>query len=102
MRKSASPNENNLSFLEANFPAPPRAPHPPLGSSRKKHVSPCATCSHVPRLESRIEALERENKLLEAALIGILKTSGTLNRCPCVILSKSQETGGGRVGVYVE
>ncbi|KAF2425817.1 hypothetical protein EJ08DRAFT_663475 [Tothia fuscella] len=43
------------------------------------------------RLEARLEALERENRLLEAALMAVLKTSGTLNRCPCVLLSKRQE-----------
>jgi hypothetical protein len=54
-------------------------------------MSACTSCSIVPRLESRIESLERENKLLEAALMGVLKSSDTLNRCPCVILSRTQE-----------
>lgn len=39
------------------------------------------------RLEARLEAVERENRLLEAALMAVLKTSGTLNRCPCVLLN---------------
>jgi hypothetical protein len=43
------------------------------------------------RLEARLEALERENRLLEAALMAVLKTSGTLNRCPCVLHSKTTE-----------
>lgn len=30
-----------------------------------------------------MEALERRNKLLEAALSAVLKTGGTLNGCPC-------------------
>jgi hypothetical protein len=44
------------------------------------------------RLEARLEALERENRLLEAALMAVLKTSGTLNRCPCVLLSERTES----------
>ena len=40
------------------------------------------------RLEARLEAVERENRLLEAALMAVLKTSGTLNRCPCVLLKE--------------
>ncbi|KAJ8611575.1 hypothetical protein MRB53_037878 [Persea americana] len=35
------------------------------------------------RLEARVELLERENRLLEAALMAVLKTSGKLNGCPC-------------------
>lgn len=35
------------------------------------------------RLEARLEALERHNRLLEAALVAVLKTGGTLNGCPC-------------------
>ncbi|KAL1626828.1 hypothetical protein SLS56_006644 [Neofusicoccum ribis] len=34
-------------------------------------------------LEARVEALERQNRLLEAALQAVLRTSGMLNRCPC-------------------
>ncbi|EKG13813.1 hypothetical protein MPH_09027 [Macrophomina phaseolina MS6] len=36
-----------------------------------------------PLLEARVEELERQNTLLEAALQAVLKTSGMLNRCPC-------------------
>jgi hypothetical protein len=39
------------------------------------------------RLEARLEAVERENRLLEAALMAVLKTSGTLNKCPCVLFN---------------
>ncbi len=39
--------------------------------------------SPIARLESRLDLLERENRLLEAALMAVLKTSGKLNRCPC-------------------
>ncbi|KAL1311229.1 hypothetical protein AAFC00_001419 [Neodothiora populina] len=35
------------------------------------------------RLEARLAAIERRNRLLEAALMAVLKTSGTLNGCPC-------------------
>jgi hypothetical protein len=34
-------------------------------------------------IEARMEALERRNKLLEAALSAVLKTGGMLNGCPC-------------------
>lgn len=34
-------------------------------------------------VEARMEALERRNKLLEAALSAVLKTGGMLNGCPC-------------------
>jgi len=53
-------------------------------------VSSTSTSREV-RIEARLEALERENKLLEAALMAVLKTSGTLNRCPCAL-----EKGDGR------
>jgi hypothetical protein len=100
--KSVSPNNQNLSFLDAQFPAPQRDRLPPPAPSRKKHVSACANCSHVPRLESRIEALERENELLEAALMAAIKTSGTLNRCPCIILSRFQEARRDGVGMLTD
>lgn len=34
-------------------------------------------------LEARLAAIERRSRLLEAALMAVLKTSGTLNGCPC-------------------
>lgn len=34
-------------------------------------------------IEARMDALERRNKLLEAALSAVLKTGGMLNGCPC-------------------
>lgn len=37
----------------------------------------------VSGLEARLAAIERRNRLLEAALMAVLKTSGTLNGCPC-------------------
>jgi hypothetical protein len=48
--------------------------------------------SREARLEARLEAVERENRLLEAALMAVLKTSGTLNRCPCVLLKERSDT----------
>jgi hypothetical protein len=39
----------------------------------------------VTKLKARVEALERENRLLDAALMAVLKTSGSLNGCPCGI-----------------
>jgi hypothetical protein len=83
-----------MSFLDAAFTAPPRDRLPPPGLSRRKHLSCCANCGHIPLLESRIESLERENKMLEAALMAVLKTSGALDECPCVILSRMQESRG--------
>lgn len=45
-------------------------------------------------LEARIEALERQNRLLEAALQAVLKTGGMLNRCPCSSSSSAVSVGG--------
>jgi len=59
--------------------------------SSRASVSSTSTCRDG-RIEARLEALERENKLLEAALMAVLKTSGTLNRCPCA-LEKGDERG---------
>jgi hypothetical protein len=42
--------------------------------------------------KARISALERENRLLEAALMAVLKTGGTLNKCPCGFLSSPSRT----------
>ena len=43
------------------------------------------------RLEGRIEALERENRMLEAALMAVLRTGGALNGCPCGVLRGGEE-----------
>jgi len=45
----------------------------------------------VGRLEGRVEALERENRMLEAALMAVLRTGGALNGCPCGVLSGVEE-----------
>jgi len=46
----------------------------------------------VGRLEGRIEALERENRMLEAALMAVLRTGGALNGCPCSVLRGGEES----------
>ena len=45
------------------------------------------------RLEERLAAIERRNRLLEAALMAVLKTSGTLNGCPCGLESATSSAG---------
>ena len=77
--------------LGAHFPAPPQAVT--ATTTARKRTSVCSShISHFKevRLEARLEALERENKLLEAALMAVLKTSGTLNRCPCRVLGNGR------------
>ena len=44
------------------------------------------------KLEGRIEVLERENRMLEAALMAVLRTGGALNGCPCGILRSAEES----------
>jgi len=46
------------------------------------------------RLEERLAAIERRNRLLEAALMAVLKTSGTLNGCPCGLDSATSSSAG--------
>jgi hypothetical protein len=46
------------------------------------------------QLRARVKELEREKKLLEAALQAVLKTSGHLNGCPCQILNTAGDTLG--------
>jgi hypothetical protein len=52
-----------------------------ISSRASKHTTPSS--SRKEKMAARLEALERENKLLEAALMAVLKTGGTLNKCPC-------------------
>ncbi|KIW09452.1 uncharacterized protein PV09_00332 [Verruconis gallopava] len=61
------------------------------GGTRTSVCSSHTSHSREARLEARVEALERENRLLEAALLAVLKTSGTLNRCPCGVLKEQAE-----------
>jgi len=58
-------------------------PAPPTGSR--------SMFSLIAHLEGRLDLLERENRLLEAALMAVLKTSGKLNQCPCG--DQSQKVG---------
>ena len=47
-------------------------------------ASSCAsTASKEVKLEAKVEVLQRQNKLLEAALMAVLKTGGAVNGCPC-------------------
>jgi hypothetical protein len=70
----------------------------PAGGVRTSVSSLHTSHSKEERLEARLEALERENRLLEAALMAVLKTSGTLNRCPCGILKERSHTHSQSVG----
>lgn len=80
------------SILNTAFPAPPSSFQRISIASRDRCTTSVSKGSRPEsRLESRIEALERENRLFEAALMAVLRTSGTLNGCPCYVLSK---TGG--------
>jgi hypothetical protein len=54
------------------------------------------SASRETRLEARVEMLERENRLLEAALMAVLKSGGRLNKCPCRL---SVREGGAGAGV---
>ena len=85
------------------FPSPPsctvspRRELPPINNDESSPIS--IRAAGLPErakkenieshLEARIEAIERRNRLLEAALMAVLKTSGTLNGCPCSLDSQS-------------
>lgn len=101
------------SVREKALPSPPHEfPTPPSSSAKAKASQRAATQqevntsrershggAHTPSapssassspvkasisgLEARLAGLERKNRLLEAALMAVLKTSGTLNGCPC-------------------
>ena len=46
-------------------------------------------------MEAQVEALERKNRLLEAALMAVLNTGGVLNGCPCGMgLKNTQDDAG--------
>ncbi|KAK5012354.1 hypothetical protein LTR60_004425, partial [Cryomyces antarcticus] len=64
----------------------PQQQRPPSSAQQRTSISPSSytSASKEARLEARLEALERQNKLLEAALMAVLKTGGALNRCPCL------------------
>ncbi|KAK6001061.1 hypothetical protein QM012_003144 [Aureobasidium pullulans] len=58
------------------FPSPPSSAKTARFKMQPGESSPVT-------IEARMEALERRNKLLEAALSAVLKTGGMLNGCPC-------------------
>lgn len=58
------------------FPSPPSSAKTARFKLQPGESSPIT-------VEARMEALERRNKLLEAALSAVLKTGGMLNGCPC-------------------
>ena len=57
-------------------------PSPPSSAKTAKFKLQPGESSPV-GIEARMEALERRNRLLEAALSAVLKTGGMLNGCPC-------------------
>jgi hypothetical protein len=96
---SAASNYKHLSTPLLTTPLPkigaPQAVKATTTADRRTSVcSSHTSASKEARLEARLEALERENRLLEAALMAVLKTGGTLNRCPCVLLSRRQDNDG--------
>ena len=62
-------------------------------SASSSHTSTTASKGKETRLAAKIEALERQNRLLEAALMAVLKTGGAVNGCPCGASSTSREDG---------
>ncbi|KAG9693201.1 hypothetical protein KCU69_g9192, partial [Aureobasidium melanogenum] len=73
-----------------DLPAPPLDesgrsmvfPSPPSSAKTARFKLQLGESSPI-TVEARMEALERRNKLLEAALSAVLKTGGMLNGCPC-------------------
>lgn len=76
---------------EAPIPRPPPPKSPAMSIQSNRSTTKDTRASQTPsqlfdpqaRLQARVELLERENKLLEAALMAVLKTNGKLNGCPC-------------------
>jgi len=75
---------------------PSHASRAGIASSLLSASSALISASRETRLEARVETLERENRLLEAALMAVLKSGGRLNKCPCRL--KSVREGGARTG----
>lgn len=71
------PGEESMSNLL--FPTPPSSTVSPTKSTMARQHSERKAAG----LEERLAALERQNQLLEAALMAVLKTGGTMNGCPC-------------------
>ena len=76
--------------------APSHASRAGIASSLLSSSSALVSASRETRLEARVEMLERENRLLEAALMAVLKSGGRLNKCPCRL---SVREGGAGAGV---
>lgn len=55
----------------------------PAPSSKPNSTASQSPPSNEARLESQVQLLRREVRLLEAALLAVLKTGGRLNGCPC-------------------
>ncbi|KAF2097846.1 hypothetical protein NA57DRAFT_57024 [Rhizodiscina lignyota] len=89
MRQSAeivdTADSTQLTLRLGQFPAPP------IQMQRSSIGSSLTSASKETRLEARVESLERENKLLEAALMAVLKTGGKLNGCPCSLAKGKDE-----------
>jgi hypothetical protein len=88
--EDAADNESARVTPNKDLPAPPFDengrgmvfPSPPSSAKTARFKLQGGESSPV-GIEARMEALERRNKLLEAALSAVLKTGGMLNGCPC-------------------
>ncbi|KAF2839879.1 hypothetical protein M501DRAFT_1057198 [Patellaria atrata CBS 101060] len=108
-------------FVPSSTRRPPHLPlplYPPSVPAKSTQRKPVATAGYpVPRvlrgegvhalphlahrvqvtegkeLEKRVEALERENKLLETALLAVLKASARMGGCPCLVRFEGEERG---------
>jgi len=76
--------------------APGHASRAGIASSLLSSSPALISASRETRLEARVEMLERENRLLEAALMAVLKSGGRLNKCPCRL--RSVREGGAGAG----
>ncbi|KAK4981588.1 hypothetical protein LTR28_003050, partial [Elasticomyces elasticus] len=89
------------SWSKSALPTPPSEPSPGLTSppaqptdppvrigqaqpsqGQGSHGSSTTSSRKSSHMEARLDALERQNRLLEAALMAVLKTGGTMNGCP--------------------
>lgn len=79
-RMSFSSTDRAMSMTSQTSSAPGNAPSEAARSqtSSRSHTRPSRSL-----LQTRISHLERQNSLLEAALMAVLKTGGLLNGCPC-------------------
>ena len=76
--------------------APGHASRAGIALSLLSSSSAFVSASREARLEARVEMLEREDRLLEAALMAVLKSGGRLNKCPCRL--RSVREGGAGAG----